>query len=478
MVVVKRLVLVLLAGCGAGGTVVEPVIDLPIAGSPADPMPTLDEVELSVARAGAATPLVSATFVRGETLNLDGVPLEDDLVVHMVGRQAGSEIAYGRTCRFDIATGADVAAPHLWFSRTVTWAEVADPPNRDRAGGVAWTTAQDGVAIALGDGAGGPVTAVDLLDVGTATWSTVAALSPRTGGVLAPLGDGRAVVFGGVDQDGALHPLLETIDPYAPEAVRVQALTEPRLGLDGAAAATLAAGDVVVIGGKDATSSVDTVYALRVGEGLVVTARLLDARLTTARHGHTVTRLSDDVGAPVVVIGGVDSLGTPVAAAELYRPLREAFSTSFAATMLVPRSGHAAIRMPDGAILVVGGVDENGTAVRALELFSIDGGFIAAGELPADAGVIDPTLTPLPDGRVLLSGGRTSTLPADPPTASAFVLRLDPVDESIDIAATDGMEASRDRHTAAQLCDGTILVVGGSDDLAAERYQPPSASRR
>ena len=73
-----------------------------------DPRPTVDEIELSVARAGAATPLVSATFTAGQTLALDGVPIEDDLVVHMVGRAVGAEIAYGRTCRFAIGSPAQV----------------------------------------------------------------------------------------------------------------------------------------------------------------------------------------------------------------------------------------------------------------------------------------------------------------------------------------------------------------------------------
>lgn len=473
----RAAVLALLAACGGNDSFVRPVVDLPAEGSEADPRTTVDEIELSVARSGSTTPIVSATFTTGETLALDGVPIEDDLVVHMVGRALGSEVAYGRTCRFTADPESDAPAPHLWFSRTVTWAVAPPPPHPDRAGGTAWTTAQDGVAIALGDDPGGPVTAIDLLDVGAATWSSVADVAPRSGGVLAPLGDGRAVLFGGTDETSALHTLVETIDPYAPEAARVQVLTEPRLGLTGAAAATLATGDVVVIGGQDATASVDTVYAIRTGDGPSVTVRKLDATLATARHGHTVTPLSDDIGAPVVVIGGVGA-GGPVLDAELYRPLQEAFSTTFAEPMQVPRSGHSAIRMPDGSILVVGGVDGGGLLVRKLELFSLDGGFVDAGDLPEDAGVLDPTLTPLPDGRVLLSGGRTSTDASVPPTAASFILRLDPVDQTIDVIPTDELESARDRHASILLCDGTVLAVGGSDSIPAERYQPPNAGRR
>lgn len=466
-----------LLGCGDATTVVAPVIDLPAPGSAADPLPSLQEVELSAAHAGATGALVAATFTRGEVLSLDGVPEADDLVIHLVGRSGGAEVGYGRTCRFAVATGDPPPTPHLWFTRTVHWAPAAAPPTARRLGGASWTTADQGVAFALGSDGGAAATAVEVFDPLTATWRQAAATAPRTGGVLVPLGDGRAVIAGGRDDAGDPIGVVEVVDPLAAEAARVETIDDPRLGLDGTAAVRQQDGDVIVLGGRDASGPIATGWVLEVGDdGVVAVPRTLDAALATPRSDHTLTRLGDDVGAPLVVIGGVDGAGAPVAAAELYLPLSKSFSTSFAATMVVPRHRHTAVRLPDGSVLVVGGVDAADQPVATIERFSIADGFTDVGTLPPAAGLVDASLTPLPDGRYLLSGGRTG--PAEPAAASAYVIGLDPSDGSIDVTPTDDLDEPRAGHTAALLCDGTVLAIGGDGPDSADRYQPRSTDRR
>ena len=145
--------------------------------------------------------------------------------------------------------------------------------------------------------------------------------------------------------------------------------------------------------------------------------------------------------------------------------------------MVVPRSGHAAARMPDGSVLIIGGLDAAGNQVRTLEQFSLDGGFAVVGELPASAAVLDSTVTELPDGRILIAGGRNE--PGGPATNTAFIASLS-VDGSIDVVPTiDRLAVPRAGHQAARLCDGTIFITGGSDGAAfAERYNPPATARR
>ena len=470
----RLLGLLVLGACADGGLVVAPAIDLPPPGSEADPVPQLDQIELSVARAGAATPLVAASFAPDEPLVLDAVPLADDLVVHMTGRFAGAEVAYGRTCPFDLDARAAAPTPRLWFSRTVHWA-TAPAPSGARTGAGAWPTAAGGVAVALGERDGAPITEVEVLDPDTARWTTVAAVAPRRGGVVTRFAAGRGLLLGGRDAARALQPLVEVVDPFAAMAVRVEAVTDPRLALDDTAAATLDSGAVVVMGGLGATGPVDAVVVIEPGEVEDLAIRTIAARLTVARSDHTLTPLSDDVGAPIVVIGGRDAAGAPVSIAELYRPLSEAFSTAPPHRLVVPRHGHHAARLPDGSVVVVGGRDASGTAVAAIERFTIDEGFVIAGTLPATAGLVDATLTALPDGRLLLAGGRDRGGAA---VATAFVLRLDPLDGTVDVTATDDLEAGRDGHAAAVLCDGTVVVIGGTVDASAERYQPPSVGRR
>jgi len=145
--------------------------------------------------------------------------------------------------------------------------------------------------------------------------------------------------------------------------------------------------------------------------------------------------------------------------------------------MVVPRYRHQAVPLPDGSVLIIGGIDASGTPVKVIELFTLDAGFVSVGELPPNAGLIDFSATVLPDGRVLLAGGRIADGGA--PVSSAFIARLDPLDGTIDIVATDRLGEPRAGHQATLLCDGTVLVAGGTADQSTyERYNPPAVGRR
>jgi len=87
------------------------------------------------------------------------------------------------------------------------------------------------------------------------------------------------------------------------------------------------------------------------------------------------------------------------------------------------------------------------------------------------------TATVLPDGRILLAGGRL--VDKGEAQTSAFIARLDPLNGAVDVIATDAMSTARAGHQATLLCDGTVLISGGtSDQVPAERYNPPPDGRR
>jgi hypothetical protein len=381
--------LVALAACSDDAAVVAPAVDAPALGSDADPFADLDALELSVALAGDDDDLASARFARGERVELTGVPYSDDLVVHLTGSAGSVDVAYGRTCGFDLRRDLPLPVPHLFFARTVKWAQAPVPPAAERRGGWALATPDGGAVFGGGTSADATaVTAVDGFDPRAGAFRGAGAVVARVGATAALLGDGRVVVVGGA---GALAPLdfVELIDPSAGGRVERVEDTAGLVGRRELTATTLADGGVLVVGGR----------------------------------------------------------------------------------------GHRAVRMPDGSVLVMGGVDAAGAAVRRMELFSIDAGFADVGELPAGAGAVDAALTVLPDGRVLLTGGRAE--PGGAALDTAFIARLDPLDGSVDVVATDRLDRPRAGHQAARLCDGSVLVVGGADGPApAERYNPPPLGRR
>jgi hypothetical protein len=86
--------------------------------------------------------------------------------------------------------------------------------------------------------------------------------------------------------------------------------------------------------------------------------------------------------------------------------------------------------------------------------------------------------TPLPDGRVLLAGGRDID---GEPVPTVTLASFDPINGAVDLLATDALREARANHGASLLCDGTVLIAGGmtgGGSTETERYCPPSTGRR
>jgi hypothetical protein len=484
------------SGCTDNTVTISPIIDVP-ANDSASAFP-LDQLVLSVADSGSTTDLVSQTFAKGAQVSLPGVPFGDGLVIHMTGKVGSSEIAYGRTCAIAIsAEGTTPSSPHLFFAREVKFADLdltVQPEARE-----------DGIAITDVDGAGlilGGVTPgttmpngeIERFDPQTGELRLLASppeVTPRSGAVAAQLGTGgdtRIALIGGADSNGNGATFIELVEPDAPTGRRVDRVDDAQMARTNLTATALTDGRVIAIGGLAAGVPSNAVDEVTIANG-TATVRVLRAMLVHPRYSHTATRLGDDVGAPVLVAGGVDggSPPAPIATSELFKPLSEDISPTFKPDMIYARSGHQAVRMPDGSVLIIGGVgyfDPKGLAgppdaigpVPSLELFTLDAGFTDVGKLPTNAGLTGFAATPLPDGRVLLTGGVTAD---NTVTDTAFIARLDPIDGSVDVVATDHMSVPRAGHSATLLCDGTIFISGGTTDPApAERYNPPALDRR
>jgi YVTN family beta-propeller protein len=131
------------------------------------------------------------------------------------------------------------------------------------------------------------------------------------------------------------------------------------------------------------------------------------------------------------------------------------------------RGHHTATLLPDGRVLVAGGLGAEGTNTSA-ELFDPKTrGWTLTGNLNGAHGFHTATL--LNDGRVLVAGGIGA---GALPTTSAEL--FDPKTETW--TPTGSLNQGRTIHTATLLPDGRVLVVGGfgtpGTDSSAELFDP------
>lgn len=195
------------------------------------------------------------------------------------------------------------------------------------------------------------------------------------------------------------------------------------------------------------------------------------ARMDSPRAGHQATLLADG---QVLVTGGCATAGCAevLRSSEVYDPVGQRFAPG--AAMHQPRVSHTATPLPDGRVFITGGWTGS-AASDATEWFDAAAGRFVAGPAMAVARM-DGTATLLDDGRVLVAGGAVRT---NEPTA--VVELFDPV--RAQFAATGALLQPRAHHAAVRLRDGRVLVVGGlvgrrTATASAEIYDPRSGRFR
>jgi hypothetical protein len=126
--------------------------------------------------------------------------------------------------------------------------------------------------------------------------------------------------------------------------------------------------------------------------------------------------------------------------------------------MVTARRNHVVIALPNGKILLTGGAgNANGSgALASAELYDpVAHTFGATG--PMSTPRVDHTVTLLPNGKVLVTGGFTDTVLSQ---ASADL--FDPATNTF-TAVVAPMTTTRAEHTATLLANGKVLIAGGND---------------
>jgi N-acetylneuraminic acid mutarotase len=208
--------------------------------------------------------------------------------------------------------------------------------------------------------------------------------------------------------------------------------------------------------------TITAVTALPASAATATGAWAATGNMVAAREGATATLLPNG---EVLVAGGVNASATFLASAELYNPNTGTWQAT--GSMSTARSGAAATLLPDGQVLVVAGSNTYGYLASA-ELYNpATGTWQATGSLATpEAGA---TATLLPDGDVLVAGGATEASLAGGDfifTSLANAELYNPATGTWQ--TTTSMNIPRFGATATLLANGTVLVAGGSDTRSGQ----------
>jgi RHS repeat-associated protein len=161
-------------------------------------------------------------------------------------------------------------------------------------------------------------------------------------------------------------------------------------------------GDSVLIGGEGSDGPQSTVL---IKDGSTGEARASGTRLNQARAWHTATMLPNG---HVLVLGGIGSNGEVVKDAELFDPDTRTFQ-QIKQTGLIPRAYHSATLLTDGRVLVAGGLSARGRAVTKAELWDHKTNTVISTEARLSAVRQKHSAALLSDGNVLIERGRDET---------------------------------------------------------------------
>src|SRR5438874_312283 len=222
-----------------------------------------------------------------------------------------------------------------------------------------------GATILITGGAnasGGAIDTAETFQVGSKTFgaATVSMLCAHKGHTASVLQNGKVLIAGRTGI--TTSPCAELYDPVAGTFTRTGNMTTP---VSAHAAVLLANGKVLIVGGsvdRSGCISCTATSGAELYDPGTGTFPATSHTLVGARSSPTATLLPS--GKVLVAGGGVTPSGGPVRTAELYDPVADTF-TSIASTMSVERQFHTATLLPNGKVLLAGGLTNAGSVATA-----------------------------------------------------------------------------------------------------------------
>ncbi|HET9496124.1 MAG TPA: kelch repeat-containing protein [Chloroflexia bacterium] len=185
--------------------------------------------------------------------------------------------------------------------------------------------------------------------------------------------------------------------------------------------------------------------------------------MAVERSCHSSTLLPNG---KVLIAGGMIREGNYTPTAELYGPSTGTFAPT--GSMSVGRACHSATLLPNGKVLIAAG--SYGGTLDSAELYDpATGKFTPTGSMSAQRDGFTATL--LDNGKVLIAGGSRGDMMLSAELYDPATGKFTP---------TGSMTEPRAIHTASLLPDGTVLIAGGGSDgsvlQTAELYDPATGT--
>jgi hypothetical protein len=305
------------------------------------------------------------------------------------------------------------------------------------------TGLDDGSVLVAGgcnvDGCTSATSSAILLDVG-GTIEVGSMYTARDAHTAIGLESGQVLVAGGFAAEG--QPPLASGEVYDPSTRTWTSAPAMTLGRGGHAAARLADGRVVEIGGwvgPHRYTATTEIYDPQNGRFE------LGATLPIAADSLAAVTLADGT---VLVTGGQVRPGVATASAAVLSS--DGKSIQVVGPLRQPRFKHTMVRLPSGQVLVIGGAGNNDTILSSTEIYDPQNRRFRPGPtMTAGRYKLTDSASVLPDGRVVVAGGGPGLEIIDPLRRSSK-------------RARDGGAVYASFSTASVVGD-TVWVVGGYD---------------